>query len=170
MIDQIVYECIKKHEGGEKFFDALDDLVRSNSRLLSYLIDIALDFESKNSMDFKPPRINVIASGKFGAKLKKLYPEIFLVNGNLRPDGNYVDAVFNDEFQQRINLGYTDWVFVDDSYFNGITANKVRDFVEYFGGYFIGITVAYDGSRSAKRSNLKCLYRYHKIDGETLNG
>jgi hypothetical protein len=166
MIDNLVMECIQKHEGGEKFFDALDDLLRNAELLIKTLGNIAKSF--KPECGFSKKNIQIIVSGKFGVSFEKYYGSCFVVNGNLRPDNNYVDDVFDKRFKEwNESQGTCAWVFIDDSYFLGRTANKIQDFVERNGGDFLGIVVAYDGSKEVKRYDLKCLYRYYdKIGGD----
>lgn len=161
-IENIIFDCIKKHEGGEKFFDALDDTIRNTDVLFPILKTLADSFDASKHFPYTDRnKIKIIVSGRFGIEFKKFYPNCFLVNGNLRPDNNYVDDVFMDDFKFHNKSGDVTWIFVDDSYFLGRTANKIRDFVEDGGGTFGGIVVAYDGSVENKKHNLKCLYRYY---------
>jgi len=152
MIEKYVYECVKKHIGGEKFFDALDDFIRNDRAVFGVLKTLADNISDK--------RVNIIVSGKFGVAWNE-YHSSFIVNGNLIPDDNYVDPMFDKPFKEWDNAIPGVWVFVDDSYFLGRTAKKVQDFVERNGGEFVGVVVAYDGSKEKKRWDLKCLYRYY---------
>lgn len=38
-MESIVNECLKQHEGGEKFFDAIDENLRNDNLLITMMID-----------------------------------------------------------------------------------------------------------------------------------
>lgn len=151
-IDEIVNECIKQHEGGQRFFDALDERIRTSDGLLHSMAMML----SLSGIPFSC----IITSGKFGAVFKeflnKEYPDINVVtvDGSLRGDNNI--SVLQTE-----KLAHKNNVFVDDSFYSGKTRNKVKAFVESCGGELTATYVFYDGSRE-KDASVHSMYRYYK--------
>ena len=110
---------------------------------------------------------NVILSGEIGAKYTRLqlhrkipeYINIGYVNGGLRKGDSIRNTYFGngncipDYFSNKV-------IFIDDSYYSGKTANKVRNFIESLGGEVIKTYVFYDGSKE-KHDNVVSLYRYY---------
>jgi hypothetical protein len=174
MIDDIVYKCIKDHKGGEKFFDALDDMVRNNETLFNFLMDLIPEEIQYNSF-------NIVVSGNFGIKFKNWFNKsnhsninnCICLNGSLRTDNidkKYYGGYYKNQFCYQESFGgeciAIPTVFIDDSFFMGRTSDKVEKYVYDVGGEWCGIIVAYDGSKTPKRKDLKCLYRYYDRLGE----
>lgn len=67
----IIKDLLKEHpEGGEKFFDALDLLIRGDSDILSMFLDFVMNNLSENIT------YGVVLSGKFGCVLYNNYGHI----------------------------------------------------------------------------------------------
>lgn len=147
-IFNIVKECILEHNGGEKFFDALDERIRDEKTLLRGIMSNVIF--SKLKFDY------IIVSGKFGKEFKTFceYPnyKVFLINGSLRKDGK-VFTKFNENMKGK-------YIFIDDSFYSGTTRNKVMEFLENNHCQLISTFVFYDGSKS-KLENVNSFYRYY---------
>lgn len=84
----IIKDLLKEHpKGGEKFFDALDLLIRGDSDILSMFLDFVMNNLSENIT------YGVVLSGKFGCVLYNNYGHILskyfdggiiLTNGGIR--------------------------------------------------------------------------------------
>ena len=68
-IESIVSECLKQHEGGEKFFDAIDESLRNDNLLITMMIGKVIENEK---FDY------IIVSGKFGKVFKSAKASINL--------------------------------------------------------------------------------------------
>ena len=156
MIEQLVFECIKEHKGGEKFFDALDKQIVETSELYSLLLQKSKQILPNNSTTF-------ITSGKFG----KVYGEWLIENGFncviLEGSLRFNDIENIQQYKDKINHKLC--VFIDDSYFAGRTYNKVRKMVSDLNGCTMGCIVAYDGSKEY-HSDVLSLFRYYDYFGE----
>lgn len=92
-LNEIVKECLLQHEGGEKFFDALDYRIRESITLLRGIMSKVIF----SGMNFDA----IIVSGKFGNVFKDFaeseYPdfEVFSINGSLRK------GEVNEEFLEK---------------------------------------------------------------------
>lgn len=158
MIDKMVYECIEKHKGGEKFFDELDARIKDSEEVFDALMDMACRTH--------PPYHSTIyiVSGKFGVEYgkwlsKKEKFEYIVLEGNLR--GNEIDNPL--QYKQKIRHRFC--VFIDDSYFAGRTYNKVKEMVDSLNGCMMGCVVAYDGSKEYQ-PHVESLFRYYDCFGE----
>lgn len=149
-LDGIVKQMIETHEGGEKFFDNLDEEIRRDIDIIDNIIDMIPQFKNQD----------IIVSGSFGRvfldyiKLIHLYPNsIVWVNGGLRKDKNI-----------EMDLSWCkdkDYIFIDDSYYSGKTRRKIEDELSKYNSSIITTYVAYDGS-CYKHDNVYSLYRYYK--------
>jgi len=162
MIEKIVYECIAAHTGGEKFFDALDAMVRNETALFPVLVNLAKGVAYKEN---KHNRFNplFIVSGKFGDVFGEwaylLGLDCLVLEGALRQNEIVVQSEYGFLIGGRI------CVFIDDSLFKGRTYDKVRNMVESFGGTAAGCVVAYDGGKEV-RQDVVSLFRYYDWRGE----
>lgn len=154
MIDNIVYDCIKEHVGGEKFFDALDELIRQEIILFPVLTELAISMFSKSNLDKV-----FITSGKFG----KVYGKWLKLHGydSVILEGSLRNNDIKDMDNYKLLLCGKESVFVDDSYFLGRTQQRVQRLVEMHDGIYKGTVVAYDGSKSEKKKDLISLFRYY---------
>lgn len=153
-IDYLVEECLKQHEGGEKFFDAIDEKLRNDNLLLTMILGRVLE---KEKFDY------IIVSGKFGIVFKnfctqhfdkELAKNIIVVNGSLRNEE--VKITFPEEY----DINNKSLVFIDDSFFLGRTRDKIKNTIENKGGNLLYTYVFYDGSKN-KDSSVYSFYRYY---------
>lgn len=154
-MESLVNECLVQHEGGEKFFDAIDDKLRSDKVLMTMMIGKILENEH---FDF------LITSGTFG-KFFKNYCEnhmdkefsnqIIVVNGSLRNENEKII-----DFWNQYDISDKSIIFVDDSYYLGRTRNKIKNAIEKHHGKFINTYVFYDGSKEKDKS-VHSFYRYY---------
>lgn len=153
-INYLVEECLKQHEGGEKFFDAIDEKLRNDNLLLTMILGKVLE---KEKFDY------IIVSGKFGIVFKEfcqkhfdkeLAKNIIVVNGSLRDDESYVN--FNSEY----DINNKSLIFIDDSFFLGRTRDKIKDTIEKQGGNLLCTYVFYDGAK-IKDPSVNSFYRYY---------
>lgn len=151
-IESLVNECLIQHEGGEKFFDAIDERLRNDNLLMSMMITKIIERES---FDY------LIVSGRFGHALKEFCKKninetfsnnIIAVNGNLRND--------NISYNLDFNIKDKSFIFIDDSFYLGRTRDKIKDFIELYDGNLICTYVFYDGSKE-KDSSVHSFYRYY---------
>lgn len=149
---RIVQICLRNHKGGENYFNELDDMVKNNADLVSSYVNYITMIENTD---------DIIASGEIGKKLL-LYQakgyinpriNIMVTNGGIRK-GREVELL--DPF---FFIGRR-YVFLDDSYYSGKTANKVKAAVKENGGEVIKAYVFYDGSKE-KHDNIESLFRYY---------
>ena len=116
----LVNECLIEHECGESFFDAIDEKLRDDEKLINMMID-----KVKENEDFD----YIIVSGKFGSVFYEyasnyqddLKEKIIVVNGGLRKD-NVITS-----FWENFNIQNKRIVFIDDSYYLGRTRNKIKE-------------------------------------------
>ena len=89
----LVNEWLLQHEGGEKFFDAIDEKLRDDKILINIMIEKIKDNES---FDY------IIVSGNFGKVFKEycnnyqddeFNKNIIVVNGGLRKDNDIIPYV-----------------------------------------------------------------------------
>lgn len=153
-MESLVNECLIQHEGGEKFFDAIDEKLRNDTLLINMMIEKVLKNEN---FDY------IITSGKFGKVFKnhcekhmdnKFNQNIIVVNGNLRKDEDVID------FTNQYNINNKRLIFVDDSYYLGRTRNKIKNTIEKNHGNLISTYVFYDGSQT-KDKDVYSFYRYY---------
>lgn len=148
----IVDICSEKHVGGESYFDELDGMIKNNTDLVSAYINYIFQSEKIH---------NIIASGEIGDRIRELqrtgyinrFVNIVTVNGGLRHDNNICEVNVEDIWGKK-------FVFLDDSYYSGKTANKVKHAVEHNDGEIVKNYVFYDGCRD-KQENVESLYRYY---------
>ena len=138
-----IQELIIEHVGGEKFFDALDDHIRSDKSYVATLLQMA---EHQYGSTF-----TAISSGKFGQFFSQ-YKSTILVNGSLRT-GLPITSL--TPF-----TGLTNFIFFDDSFYSGKTRDAVRTEIQRIGGILLHTYVVYDGSPNTDPT-VSSLYRYY---------
>lgn len=149
VLNLVVKDCINKHEGGEVFFDNLDENIRKIN-----IVDVLLE-KIKEDCVF-------VVSGKFGRYFYQTYSNkfaILVVNGSLRKSDSKVEICDIFDFYGGVND--RDFIFIDDSFYSGKTRNKINEFLERFRSKIIHSYVVYDGSL-IKQENVTSLYRYHQ--------
>jgi len=147
LLDQIIVDLVAEHQGGEVFFDHLDEIIRNNVSVLDAVASMI------------PSGCTVILSGRFGRIFSNFIRstilwdwEVISVNGNLR-HGEAVDDISYMEFKNK------QIVFVDDSFYKGRTRDAIKAAVELNGGTLSHTYVVYDGSKD-KDENVTSLYRF----------
>jgi predicted DNA-binding ribbon-helix-helix protein len=160
-LESIVNKCLIQHEGGEKFFDALDEMMRNDTLLITMLIGKVLE---------NPKFDYIIVSGNFGKLFKehcyqhmpKIFSEkVIVVPGGLR-NGTKVTPFWND-----ISVENKEFLFLDDSYYLGRTRNVIKKEILEHGGELISTYVFYDGSK-IKEDDVYSFYRYFDHHPEEL--
>lgn len=138
-----VNNCLEKFIDGEIFFDELDKQIKFDKQLLEELF-----YKAKNE------NAEVIASGEIGLCLHNYeFPIDIIVQGGLRKNKEVLDlSPFIDANK--------DYVFIDDSYFSGKTAQVIKEEIERCGAKLKCVWVAYDGSQTPIHK-VKSLYRYY---------
>lgn len=153
-MESIVNECLKQHEGGEKFFDAIDENLRNDNSLITMMIGKVVENEK---FDY------IIVSGKFGKVFKdfslkhigkKFSDKVIVVNGGLRRNNEIIN------FYDYYDIKEKDIVFIDDSYYLGRTRDKIKYMIQKHGGNLLCTYVFYDGSR-VKDDLVHSFYRYY---------
>lgn len=155
-LDQLVAELIRKHEGGEKFFDNLDKAVQRSD----YLQALYSFFSNHRDRLWDPV---IIVSGEFGRHFANWHgnmvyaPHIRVIHveGGLRHTGNT-----NSLEPYKETLRGKKAVFFDDSYYSGNTRKAVKKALRKAGATLIATFVVYDGSKE-KHPNVKSLFRYY---------
>lgn len=152
LLNRIILDCIKEHEGGEKFFDRLDEIIRNEKLIVSRLMSLVNDDLLYND--------GIVVSGKFGVAFSNYYnncfcvtKELIIVEGGLRKGNKINDLSYLD-------MVCKNYIFIDDSFYSGRTRNVIKDEIERNGGSLIKTYVVYDGSKT-KDSDVKSLYRYY---------
>ena len=160
-LESMVNKCLIQHEGGEKFFDALDELMRNDTLLITMLIGKVLE---------KPKFDYIIVSGNFGKLFKehcnKHMPKMFcdkiiVVPGGLR-NGTKITSFWNE-----ISVKDKNFIFLDDSFYLGRTRNVIKEAILKHGGKFLSTYVFYDGSKF-KEDDVYSFYRYFDHHPEEL--
>ena len=153
-IDELVKYLLVKHpQGGESYFDELDNYVNSEDYYLELMFKM-VDYE--NTV--------IVTSGKFGEEFarwatfsKTMYPAgVIVFNGGLRKNQN---AVITNKIYFKNYI--TRYVYMDDSYYSGKTYFKCLQYVrQHLKIEMPNIYVVYDGSLG-KQKNIHSLYRYY---------
>lgn len=153
-MESLVNDCLIQHEGGEQFFDAIDEKLRNDNLLITMMIGTVVTNEDFDYM---------IVSGNFGNVFKdfclkhigeNFSNNVITVNGGLRK-GNDIG-----NFYQKYDLSNKKLVFIDDSYYLGRTRNKIKETIEKNNGKLICTYVFYDGSK-IKDESVHSFYRYY---------
>lgn len=153
-IDYLVEDCLIQHEGGEKFFDAIDEKLRNDKLLLTMMIGKVLDM---TSFDY------IIVSGHFGKVFKsfcqdnfnkELSDNVIVINGGLRSSEEVIPFWKDYEIKDK-NI-----IFIDDSFYLGRTRDKIKKAIEENQEKLLCTYVFYDGSKT-KDPSVHSFYRYY---------
>lgn len=160
-LNQKILNMIEDHpEGGEHFFDDLDEMIRNDKNILDVFLNHFYWYH--RSLDKSVPT-GVILSGHFGQALLENFDEwlhnefdyIVCVSGGLRQA---------EKYPEMYSLNYdknTKWIFMDDSYYSGGTRNKISKMLQKYEYKPISETfVIYDGSKKID-SNVHSMFRYY---------
>lgn len=156
-----IIELLKEHkEGGEKFFNALDLLIRSDYDIMKILIKCIQNFYGDTTC---LNNAGVVLSGKFGHALYNNYrdflnntfKEVLITNGGIRT-GSEVYLGVN-------SLKCKEYIFIDDSYYSGKTKNKIEEALKEINSEakIYETFVVYDGSKE-QDPNVISLFRYYQ--------
>lgn len=138
-----VNECLERYIGGEAFFDELDRMIKFDKDILTEFME-----------NVKMQNLHTIASGELGLCLHNYgFPVDILVQGGLRK-GNKISDL------SHFIIEGEKYLFLDDSYFSGKTAQVVKEEVERCGGKFECCYVIYDGSQHPMHP-VHSMYRYY---------
>lgn len=149
----IVNSNIIEHQGGERFFNSLDAMIRNDNILISMMISQVMKNEK---FDF------ILVSGNFGRFFKKyclfhlptLYRKVIVVNGGQRKgNGVYTDY-------SNFKVSGKKIVFIDDSFYSGKTRNVIKESLEQNGATLLKTYVFYDGSKVVD-NDVVSFYRYY---------
>ena len=148
-IDRIVTDALEAHSGGEAFFSALDHHIRQ--RHLAALILRLLPTNTRN----------IVLSGRFGKFFLQTYgawfENVLLMSGGIRSEGIVPTIV-----RQRGHLTRgTDYIFLDDSYYSGVTQRKISAELSKLGANLTRTIVLYNGCKNINHE-VKSLIRYYR--------
>jgi hypothetical protein len=153
LLDQIIVDLVAEHQGGEVFFDHLDEVIRKDESIMEKLLDTYLNSYSDSFL-------NIIVSGSFGRMFSNFlqnkniqqHIKCITVNGSLR-HGDPVDDISYMSIKGR------SFVFFDDSFYKGRTRDAVKKALEANGATLSHTFVVYDGSKT-KDETVTSLYRF----------
>lgn len=161
-LNNIVDECLRQHEGGEEFFDALDKEIQDTeivTRLFGLVAEWILWKNYKS--------IGIMVSGKFGEWFKDVDLstcntefKIVCVEGGLRHEVCGMKKHL-DLSETVGKSGIKKWIFIDDSYYSGKTKEVIRRSLKSVGCKLLHTFVVYDGS-PVKSKLVSSLYRYYE--------
>ena len=154
-----IIKLLKEHkEGGEKFFDALDLMIRSDYSIAEMLIDKINNYFYSDSLS----KIGVVLSGKFGYTfynnfsnfLNNHFKEVVITNGGIR-EGR--EAYLGIDL-----LKCNEFIFIDDSYYSGKTAKGLEEALQKVNknAKITETFVVYDGCKK-KTNTVISLFRYY---------
>ena len=151
-INSIVKEVEKEFKGGRMFFTVLDEAIKDVSNE-----DMIIQLLKGKEKEW------VASSGGFGRRVLQLYEEgkikcrgVVVFNGKMT---TYDMGVY--KYFPEFNLSNKKFVYVDDSYFSGKTAEKINNYLSLRKSRISTIEVIYDGSKDRK-NNVKSFFRYYK--------
>ena len=151
-LNEKIAEILRQHPEGEPFFDALDAMIRGDQNILEAFMNFVYSkVESK--------RYGIILSGNFGNAVFSAYgldlyqnfSDVILVSGGLRK--GEVPVIFKE------NLGATDYIFLDDSFYSGTTRNSIASVLGSLNGRIVKTFVIYDGAK-VRQKDVLSMFRY----------
>lgn len=168
-LNEKIINLLKEHpEGGEKFFNALDLLIRSDRAILDDFISWSIEhiksfcgnWTGDNLMTAKS--LGVILTGRFGnavlsnymPTLDKEFSDVIIVNGGIR------EGAIPEVYRQGFDI--KNYVLLDDSFYSGTTMLSIEKAMQDIDPEvkIIHTCVIYDGGRE-KRDNVSSLYKYY---------
>ena len=161
IMEPIVKECLLRYKGGESYFNELDNMIKNDEFLMLSFLFYAVQDSGIN---------NVVLSGEIGLryfrlklKLQNRIPDdinLYIINGGLRNGKDITGGITSNLEVIPKDLANNSFIFLDDSFYSGKTANKVEEFITSRGGRMKWKYVLYDGSKE-KREDVKSIYRYY---------
>lgn len=163
-LNEKIVEILRRHpEGGEKFFDALDFMIRGDKDILEDYIKWVSNYYGKSRMD-----IGIVLTGSFGRVVASRYlhwlyenfGNVLIVNGGIR-SGSPVELPVTD-------IPLSSYILLDDSYYSGKTRKSIEAALKKLRpDANIGKTfVIYDGSK-IRNTDVLGMYRYYNKDGRS---
>lgn len=179
LVKEIVDNTINEFKEGSGFFDHIDERV-TIPEVFEYIKDEINELNSYSADD-----VIVVGSGKFFKKFlechaihnKEWFNKLNYIqfNGSLRQIDNYPKIVMGQLKTVPFLNESALIVFIDDSYYSGITLTRINDWLHYTHGAKISVVMAaYDGSRRWDRGvKVHSIYRYfdyHDVSVFEING
>lgn len=168
-LNEKIVEILRQHpEGGEKFFNALDFMIRSDRDILKEYITWVEDQIKSMPSHWGVPMnydVGVIVTGRFGRvllsnsfqTLSVLFRDIIVIEGGLR-EGKVpeIPKSFND-------FKTTYYVLLDDSFYSGSTTTSILKAIRDIRNdiSIVQALVVYDGSKENK-GLVSSMYRYYE--------
>ena len=168
-LNEKIINLLKSHpEGGEKFFDALDLLIRSDRAILDDFIGWSINHTKENCINWSEDNtitsksLGLILTGKFGNavisnyhnSLDNNFGDILVVNGGLR------EGAVPEIYRQSFNI--KNYILFDDSFYSGTTMLSIEKAMQTIDEEtkIIHACVIYDGSHDDS-SIVSSLYKYY---------
>lgn len=167
-----IVEVLKSHpEGGEKFFNALDFMIRSDKTIIEdFLKFVFSEYKSILMPNTNVLDVGFVLTGQFGQVLMTNYAkelgaiskDIILVEGGLR--NGIIPTTAKDKFNTK------NFIVLDDSYYSGRNVEAINNALKYAGSgmitpnsYLLGAIVIYDGAKKEdKKHKVLSLFRYYE--------
>lgn len=167
-----IVEILKSHpEGGEKFFNALDFMIRSDKTIIEdFLKFVFSEYKSMLMPSTNILDVGFVLTGQFGQVLMTNYAkelgaiskDIILVEGGLR--NGTIPTIAKDKFNTK------NFIVLDDSYYSGRTVEAINNALKLAGSsmitpksYLLGAIVIYDGAKKdEKKHKVLSLFRYYE--------
>lgn len=162
-----IIKLLREHpEGREKFFNALDLMVRSELDVLHSFYAFIENDNWLSTLLHDPNRsVGFVLSGSFGraffnrfqnAPIFRGVEDIIIVNGGIRT-GSFVELFKDDN-----TLYATDYIFLDDSFYSGSTRDRINAAIRVINPKrsIIHSFVVYDGSRNPQ-DNVTSMFKYY---------
>ena len=168
-LNEKIINLLKEHpEGGEKFFNALDLLIRSDRAILDDFVTWSIahvknfcgNWAEDNLVNTKS--VGVILTGRFGnavlsnylSLLDSEFADIIIVNGGIR------EGAVPEIYRQGFNIKR--YILLDDSFYSGTTMLSIEKAMQSIDPevQIIHTCVIYDGGKE-KRDNVSSLYKYY---------
>ena len=171
-LNQKIVEILKSHpEGGEKFFNALDFMIRSDRTIIEdFLKFVFSEYKSMLMPNTNILDVGFVLTGQFGQILMNNYAkglcaisqDIILVEGGLR--NGTIPTIAKDKFNTK------NFIVLDDSYYSGRTVEAINNALKLAGSsmitlksYLLGAIVIYDGAKKdEKKHKVLSLFRYYE--------
>lgn len=145
-LNSLVHHCLLRFNGGEGFFHNLDHRLKDR-RITDLLIKKVVGHQ------------DILVSGQFGRFFYPIYKSLFrsivVVDGGLRDIGKTVSLNKHCEL-----IKGRSFTLVDDSFYSGITRDKIRFEIQRLGGRLEKSFVIYDGAL-LKDDAVASLFRYY---------
>lgn len=161
-----ILSLLKEHkEGGEKFFNALDLMIRSDYSIFNMITNKIKNYFHSDTIN----KTGVILSGKFGYTfynnfshfLNNSFKEVIITNGGIREG--------REAYLGVSSLKCNEFIFIEDSYYSGKTKKGIEEALQNINpkAKITKIFVVYDGSNT-KNDNVIRLFRYYDRSYENI--